>query len=74
MTLLAVGDRLLTLRRTVARSSLRRRSRSANDHPGKFVAMTLKAAVADRWSSVARHRAHDDLSAELDLMGEQIRG
>ena len=42
--------------------------------PGKFIAMTLKPAVAERWSSVARHRAHHDLSAEQDLMGEQIRG
>ena len=37
--------------------------------------MTLKkTAVAERWSSVAQHRAHHDLNAEQDLMAEQIRG
>jgi hypothetical protein len=37
--------------------------------------MTLmKTAVAERWSGVARRRAHSDLSAEQDLMAEQISG
>jgi hypothetical protein len=37
--------------------------------------MTLmKTAVAERWPGVARHRAQNDLSAEQDLMAEQIRG
>ena len=42
--------------------------------PGEVHRMTLKTAVADRWSGVPRRRAHHDLSVEQDLMGEQIRG